>query len=93
MANLFLGEAMANPSSGIQGMAGIRVALRHRPPPTQAPYLKRGARNPPRRARDKSPPRLTQARNQPRRRPEGVRRNPPPHQKPTSNLIRTVTFV
>ena len=54
---------MADPSSGTQGPAGIRVAPRHRPPPTRAPCLERGARNPPRRVRDKSPSRRMQARN------------------------------
>jgi hypothetical protein len=87
------GETTTYPASGIHGTAGIRVALHHRPRPNRALGREREDKNPPRRVRDRSPSRLTQARNQPRRRQEGVRRSPPPHRKPPGNLICTVSIV
>ena len=95
-ANPSSGETMADPSSGIQGPAGIRVAPRHRPPLTRAPCLERGARNPPRRVRDKNPSRRMQARNPfhrmqeenpPRRRLESRMHLPTPHRQPASNEL------
>ena len=92
------GETMADPSSVIRGPAGIRVALRHRPPLTQAPCLGRGTRNPPRRVLAKNPSRRTRAKNlfhlmlreesPPRRGLEGRMRLPTPHRQPASNFVR-----
>jgi hypothetical protein len=96
--DLSSGETTANPSSVILGPAGIRVALRHRPPLTQAPCLGRGTRNPPRRVLAKYPSRRTRAKNlfhlmlreesPPRRGLEGRMRLPTPHRQPASNIVR-----
>jgi hypothetical protein len=97
-ANPSSGETTANPSSVIRGPAGIRVALRHRPPLTQAPCLGRGTRNPPRRVLARNPSRRTRAKNlfhlmlreesPPRRGLEGRMRLPTPHRQPASNFVR-----